>query len=198
MKTCFYYKLDELEAMLGGYELQRVKIVKEDEDGDIKNGFEYHFVYFPIDHLHYYDSAFLSTSMTVYLANGAELVAYSDNIEPSEGYFLRINDTHLISPRLLCNDEYVEATEDLKNWLHKRGLTDDKLNAISTSFTMYTTITYEGIYSVFKSPRGWGYSSEYLTLDEREIEKVLNGIDDELLREKIKSILYANVFKRRY
>ena len=43
----------------------------------------------------------------------------------------------------------------------------------------------------------WSYSSATLVMDEREIEAALNDIDDELLRAKVKCVLYARVFKHK-
>ena len=195
MRTCLCYNLAELEKLLQGYKLERIKAIIEDDD-DSRTSFEYHFVLSDVDHVHYYTSLF--TSMIINMADGTNYRALSDNVNTSDVNVLRINNNDIISPKLEVSGNYVEATEILRNWLLERGVTDNMLNPISKSFTLYRTVTYEGIPAVSKGKRGWVYSSTDLVLDEREIEKVLNSIEDELLREKIKTILYARVFKKRY
>ena len=195
MRTCLCYNVTELEKLLQGYKLERIKAIIEDDDG-IETSSEYHFVLSHVDHVHYYTSFF--TTMIINMADGTNYEALSDNVNTSDANILRINNNDIISPKLAISNNYVESTELLKNWLLKRGITDNMLNAISKSFTLYRTITYEGIPSISKGNHGWVYSSIDLVLDEREIEKVLNSVEDELLREKIKSILYARVFKKGY
>ncbi len=195
MRTCLCYNVAELEKLLQGYKLERIKAIIEDED-DSRTSFEYHFVLSDVDHVHYYTSLF--TSMIINMADGTNYRALSDNVNTSDANVLRITNNDIISPKLEISGNYVEATEFLRNWLLERGITENMLNLISKSFTLYRTVTYEGIPSISKGIRGWVYSSTDLVLDEREIEKVLNSIEDELLREKIKSILYARVFKKRY
>lgn len=195
MRTCLCYNVAELEKLLQGYKLERIKVVNEDDE-DIRTGSEYHFVLSDVDHIHYYSSLF--TSMIINMADGTIHKALSDNVNTSDASALRINNNNIISPKLEINSNYVEATEYLRNWLLERDIDENMLDAISKSFIIYETVTYEGIPSISKGKNGWVYSSIDLTLDEREIEKVLNGIEDELLREKIKTILYARVFKKRY
>lgn len=195
MRTCLCYNVAELEKLLQGYKLERIKAIIEDDDG-IETSSEYHFVLSDVEHIHYSTSLF--TSMIINMADGTKYEALSDNVNTSDTKIFRINNNIIISPKLVISSNYVEATEVLRNWLLKRGIDDNMLNAISKRFTMYRTVTYEGIPSILKGNNGWMYSSIDLTLDEREIEKVLNSIEDELLREKIKAILYARVFKKRY
>lgn len=195
MRTCLCYNVAELEKLLHGYKLERIEVIMEDDEG-VQINSEYHFVLPGVKHINCYGSLF--TSMIIYMADGTKHKALPDNVITSDANILRINDNNIISPRLVLSSNYVEANEILRNWLLKRGITDNMLNVISKSFTMYGTVTYEGIPSILKGNHGWMYSSIDLTLDEREIEKVLNSIEDELLREKIKAILYARVFKKGY
>jgi hypothetical protein len=59
-------------------------------------------------------------------------------------------------------------------------------------------IEYPGVATPIPTSTGnYAYSNTPLVLTEREIDSVLNGIEDELLRKKIDCILHARVFKRK-
>ena len=72
------------------------------------------------------------------------------------------------------------------------------LNKIGEEFEFYHTIEYVGVPNVYVKNGHTVSSSEYLVLNEKDIKTVLDGIEDENLRIKIKEILYARVFKQRY
>ena len=86
----------------------------------------------------------------------------------------------------------------MKTWLNNLGISDNSLEEIIETYTVYSIIEYPGVSTPSKYRDSWGYSSETLKLDEREIQTVLESIEDELLREKIRCILYARIFKRSY
>ena len=106
----------------------------------------------------------------------------------------------ILSPRLKIHDrKYIEKTSEFVTWLEYIKADIEELDKDAIEIKHYDQIEYAGISDVSICKHGgyFSYSSENLVLDEREIESVLNGIDDILLRKKIESILYARVFKRR-
>ena len=136
------------------------------------------------------------------MENGEKIKAHSENLNSHDTTLIRVNNNTYISPKIInCDGEYLESTEKLRNWLFQRGITEKQLDEISKVFNIYEDITYYGVstpeYSMYRDKISWAYSSEPLVLKEQEIESVLNSIDDILLREKIKCILYARVFKKR-
>lgn len=196
MKACICYNATELEKLLSGYVLRRIKAIEEDDDTQT-TCLEYHFLLPNVDYVHYYMS--FCTSMIIYMDDGVKYDAIAENVNTSDVDALRINNNYIISPKLSFNGGWIEATEHLRNWLYERGITDNELEAISKTFTIYETVKYEGVIYVYKRANGRAYySSDDLVLEEREIEMVLDSIKDELLREKIRAVLYARVLKKGY
>ena len=70
------------------------------------------------------------------------------------------------------------------------------LDKCKKEFNIYETIEFCGVPTPLKQHGYWAYSSETLVMDEKEIREILDDIEDELLREKTKCILYSRVFKR--
>lgn len=197
MKKALCYKKDDLLALLPGFLLMKIKTIHEDED-DYNERQEYHITNRPdIKEIYQYHSLFTST--TVKYQDGATERLYSNNINPKENW-LRLNKNHFLSPRVSVSANHIAAENDLIVWLKFNGVTEEALEQITDSYTLYHMIEYPGVSTPVKSTitHGWAYSSELLVLDEREIETVLNSIEDELLRKKIECILYADVFKRHY
>ena len=138
--------------------------------------------------------------MDIVLDDGNTIHAHSKNVTINgNDDLVRIDCNKYISPSLYVNGNWVEATYELRNWLNAYypNIADDMLKNISQEFTVYDVIEYPGVSTPIKHDSYWGYSSQDLLLDEREIESVLNGIEDELLRKKIECILYARIFKKR-
>ena len=72
------------------------------------------------------------------------------------------------------------------------------LNKIREEFEFHHTIEYAGVPNVYVKNGYTVSSSENLVLNEKDINAVLDGIEDKNLSAKIKQILYARVFKTRY
>lgn len=199
MKTKICYNLDELQKLITGHTLRRIDFKEESEDWG-KDGSRYHFALPEIERIKVYDSVF-STHMHIILKNGDDVSAYSENLGSINGNtdLVRINKNKYISPALIVNGEWIEATDELREWLNVfyPAITDDILKNLSNEFIIYDTVEYPGVPTPIRHSSYWGYSSRDLVLDEREIESVLNSIEDELLRKKIECILYARVFKKR-
>lgn len=192
-KTC--YNLEGLLALLDGYKLKVITTGKEDEDSAYRSFAKYFTNRDDIvDIIEYYS---FWTTKTVKFADGSKISLKSSNVNVDDETILRINTNDVISPEVAINENYVEATKDLIEWLHARGISDDALKNIEETFNIYDTIEYPGVPTPIRYDKYWGYSNRTLVLDEREIETVLNGIEDITLREKIKCILYARVFKKR-
>lgn len=198
MKKALCYKKDDLLALLPGFQLLKIKTIHEDED-DYNERQEYHISNRPdIKEIYHYHSLFTTT--TVKYQDGTTKHLYGKNVY-CEGNMLRsIDENHFLSPRVSVSAEHISAESDLIVWLKFNGVTEEALEQITDSYTLYHMIEYPGVSNPVKSTisRGWGYSSELLVLDEREIETVLTSIEDELLRKKIECILHANVFKKHY
>ena len=198
MKQRVSYKLDKLREMLPNFKLEAFRVLHDSED-ESRFDTEYRFYSREdIKQIRMYHG--WGTSTTVEYDDGTLEHLYGDNIIIQGKKLVRVTNNQVISPRVLIGGNYVESNEELNKWLKNQGITDEQLDAISEQTTIYEVIEYTGVPTPSKSPIGncWGYSNENLKLDEREIIKVLNSIDDELLREKIKCILNARVFKRRY
>lgn len=123
---------------------------------------------------------------------------YAGNMHP------KLSNNDYISPRLSRSDDYIGNNEKVQNWLLSHGCTPEDLNLATYEQTIYESVTYPGVPTPYLSNAGINncevssyflYDTEDLVLDEREIEVVLNSIQDKVLKEKIKLILYARVFK---
>lgn len=205
MKREVCYPRKKLLELLPDYEIFDIPTIDEDED-ERKKSIKSYIVNNSISVVkvkHYYS---LWTSETVELKEGDPLILRSNNINSDDKEMLRINNNQYISPRIAVDGEYVASSKALEEWLAGRGIAPEKLEAIAENFDVYEVIEYPGVPTPSYYPpneklklgASWGYSSENLKLDEREINQVLNGIEDIILREKIKCILYARVFKRHY
>lgn len=194
MKQKICYNLARLLNLLDGYNLKVITTAKEDEDSAYRSSAKYFTNREDIvDIVEFYS---LWITKVVKFADGTKISLKSSNVNVDDKTILRINTNDIISPEVTVNENFVEATKDLLEWLHSRGISDEQLSSVEESFTIYDVIEYPGVPTPIKHGTYWGYSSEHLRLDEREIATVLNGIEDLVLREKIKVILYARVFKK--
>lgn len=193
-KIC--YHKESLLALLPECKIQLVKTNVGSEDYEYAENRPYLVARDDITALRIYHS--LWTSTAVYFANNSFKDLYANNVNASDRSLLRVTDNKIISPELQISDSYIGATKDLHEWLINYGLTQEQLDEITEEFTVYHTIEYPGVPDVLISGKHFAYSSNNLKLDEQEIETVLNGIEDKLLREKIRVILYARIFKKGY
>lgn len=194
MKKKICYDLEKLLKILDGYSLKIIPTAEEDEDSSYRSFVKYFTNRDDIvDIVEYYS---FWTTKVVKFVDGTQVSLKSSNVNVDDMTLLRINTNDIISPSLIVNDNYVEASKDLLEWLHARGISDELLKNIEETFNIYDTVEYPGVPTPIRHDNCWGYSDKALVLDEREIETVLNGIEDIVLREKIKCILYARVFKK--
>ena len=196
MKIKICYDVEKIAKALkaNGYNFVKLPVIKEEEDWG-KKAECYYFAKPEVSSIEYYYS--LWTSAKIKMKDGSDKEAFSSNINSDDKSLVRIKDNDFVSPELTVNDTWIEAVDTVTNWLIKHGASMDLLESSKKEFTVYETVEYEGVPTPSISHGYWAYSSETLVLDEREIESVLDGIEDEILREKIKCILYAKVFKRR-
>ena len=196
MKVKICYNTDSIKDLLTkqGYSLVNLPVVNEDEDWSSKTTC-YYFSKPEVKAVKYYYS--FVTSATIHLADGTKLTLLADNVNVNDMEALRITNNDYISPKFAIDDVWIEATDTMTNWLVAHGVSIETLKECSKEFQIYDTIEYLGVCTPSKEFGMWSYSSKDLVLDEREIETVLNSIEDELLRKKIECILYARVFKRR-
>ena len=195
MKTKICYNIEIIAKALkeNGYGFVKLPIVEESEDWERK-GYGYYFAKPEVKSIEYYHS--LWTSAAVIFEDGTRKRALGKGVTSNvEVIYLHNND--YVSPKMTVNDIWVEATEDITSWLLDHGVTMNNLEFCKQNFDVYETIEYIGVSTPSKSHGHWGYSSENLVLYEEEIKTILNSIEDELLREKVKCILYARVFKHR-
>lgn len=198
MKRKICYNANELTKLLPNYELRKfnVRICGEDDDGIDSQWY----LCLPIVKDISMNEGLFWTSMHIVLKDETEIKAESDNVHSVDGNtnITRINNNNFVSPKLRYNDGYIESTKELNDWLVLRGITENKLEGIIKTFDLYGEIEYPGVFTPEFSFERWSYSTKPLVLKEQEIETVLSGIDDVLLREKIKCILYARIFKNKY
>lgn len=196
MRTKICYDLREITPKLvsNGYVYGPIIISEEDEEWPAHEKQAYYFRKPNVKTVSYYYG--FGTSASIELDDGRRIKGLGKNISANTEY-VKLSDNDYISPKLRVSDYWVESTEDLFNWLIKHGVTVEDLESCKHEFTIYETVEYCGVPTPSKQHGYWAYSSETLVMDEREIEAALNDIEDELLREKIKCILYARVFNRR-
>lgn len=193
MKTKICYNVEIISKALEsiGYIFVKLPVIKTDEDF-YKKSECYYFAKPEVSSIKYYFG--LWTSAVIKLNTGENIKAYSSNVNCDDTNLVRIKDNEFISPELIMNDIWIESTDDVMNWLIKHGISMDALESCKREFTLYDSIEYHGVPTPSISHGYWVYSSNTLVLDEREIEVVLNSIEDKILRKKIESILYARVF----
>ena len=197
MKTIVCYNISKLEkALPSSYKLRRISYNEKLEDWS-KTRDALYFVHNDVERVTV-RGGFWDT-MIIYLNNGETHKALSDNVNVNDKEVLRINSNKFICPELkFNNDGYAEVTDKLTDWLLARGISKEILDSFIETYTVYDRITYYGVPTPSKTFSGfWGYSNTDLELDEREIQDVLENIDNELLREKINCILSARIFKRK-
>lgn len=203
MKKKICYKTENLLALIPNYEFKSIKTYYYHEDGDY-NKEEFYLVNsrYKIEKIEISYGIF---SPSVYVdfvdfkdnsCNHIQL--FYDNVNSNDNTLIRIHNNSIISPKLISSDSYIEATESLVEWLKNLGVSEDSLNELSEEFEIYHTIEYVGVPNVYVKNGYTVSSSENLVLNEKDINTVLNGIEDKNLRIKIKEILYARVFKRWY
>ena len=196
MRTEICYDMKALmpKLLMKGYVYGPIEISEEDEEWPSHKSQAYYFYKPSVKKVEYYYG--FGTTATIELKDGRRIKGLGRNITSNVEH-VSLDDNDYISPKLNINDNFVKSTDVLVNWLTKRGITMEDLNNCKQEFSIYETVEYYGVPTPSKSHGYWGYSSETLVMDEKEIETILNDIEDELLREKVKCILYARVFKHK-
>lgn len=195
MKVKICYNVEKIRQALeeSGYYFVKLPIDEEGEDWGKKSE-SYYFAKHEVASIEYYYSFW--TSAVLIMKDGTKHKMFSSNVNTRDESLLRIDDNDFVSPKLSINDVWIEASDKVTSWLNEHGVSMELLESAKKEFTIYETVEYYGVPTPSKSHGYWGYSSETLVLDEKEIEVALNSIEDELLRKKIECILYARVFKR--
>ena len=202
-KIC--YKTKNLLALIPNYELKSIKTHYYDEDiGDYdKEDFYIVNNRYKIEKIKISYGLF-SPSVYVNFVDFKDnscnhIQLFSENVNSNDNTLIRIHNNSIISPKLISSEGYIEATASLVEWLKNLSVSEDSLNKINEEFDVYRTIEYFGVPNVYvdEKNRVWN-TSENLVLNEKDINTVLDGIEDKNLRAKIKQILYARVFKTRY
>lgn len=196
MRTNICYDLRELAPKLvsNGYVYGSLTIKEEDEEWPSHESQAYYFHKPEVERVSYFYG--FGTSASIELKDGSRIKGLGNNITSNTEY-VKLSDNDYISPKLRVSDYWLESTKEVVAWLIKHGITMDELESCKQEFTIYETIEYYGVPTPSKEHGYWSYSSETLVMDEREIEAALNDIDDELLRAKVKCVLYARVFKHK-
>lgn len=199
MNTICCYDINRLMKLFPNYEFRRIETTEETEE-DSRTSSSYYIVKPEVKSVTKWFGC-LWDSMTLLLQEGTKIDLKSDNVNSKDTTILRIDHNPYISPELTLHDgNHVEVTDKLIRWIYDNATTLDTLTTylknITTEHTMYDVITYDGVPNPVRYGDTWAACSTPLKLDERDIETVLNGIADELLRKKIECILYARVFTR--
>ena len=196
MRTSLIYPIEEVLKRLPGFHLVTVTNHHYHEDGDwdtyetrltnqpeiVKVKTQYGFGVWE-------NAEYINAEGKKMYADGASYV----NERPD-----RVKVYEIISPKVNILNDYIERTSNLEKWLIRHNVDISELDELAQEYKIYDTIEYPGVSDVSLTKSGhWCHSSENLVLDEREIEFVLNGIADKVLRKKIDGILYARVFKRK-
>lgn len=200
-KIC--YKTENLLALIPNYEFKSIKTYYYHEDGDY-NKEEFYLVNsrYKIEKIEISYGIFgpsVYVDFVDFKDNSCNHIQlFYDNVNSNDNTLIRIHNNSIISPKLISSDSYIEATESLVEWLKNLGVSEDSLNELGEEFEIYHTIEYVGVPNVYVKNGYTVSSSENLVLNEKDINTVLNGIEDKNLRIKIEEILYARVFKRWY
>lgn len=196
-KIC--YKTKNLLSLIPNYELKSIKTHYYNEDGDYDKE-EFYLVNnnYKIKRITTTCSPFCF-GPTVYFEDNSCVELFYENVNSEDDTLIRVHNNSIISPKLISSEGYIEATAPLIKWLKNLSVSEDSLNKINEEFDVYRTIEYFGVPNVYvdEKNRVWN-TSENLVLNEKDINIVLDGIEDKNLRAKIKQILYARVFKTRY
>ena len=194
MKITICYDVEKIkkELNINGYDFVKLPVTEEC-DGSNKKTECYFFAKPEVSSIEYYYSIW--TSAKIKMKDGKHKEALSFNVNSNDKSIIRIDDNNFISPKLTVNNTWIEVNDTITNWLIKHGISMNLLESSKKEFTIYETVEYYGVMTPSINHGYWSYSSNPLVLDEREIENVLNGIEDKILRKKIECILYAKVFK---
>lgn len=196
MKTRVCISLENLQNLDESFKIQEIETEIGSEDYKCKKLYKYVVCRYDIEKVSEYHS--LWSSKHIYLNNGTKISLYPNNVNSDNVTLERILNNKNISPALKISDDYVEITNELKTWLINYGIPEYKIESYSRKFVVSHIVEYTGIGDVEKSRGGcWCYSSsdKPMRLTEEEINIVLNGIENELLKKKIEHLLYARIFK---
>lgn len=195
MRTKICYDVNALIPKLAvqGYNFVNLDVYEYAEDWE-RNKKSYYFAKSEVKKISYFYG--FGTTASIELKDGRKIKGLGDNISSNVEH-VRLSDNDYISPILLVTDNWVESTDKLVNWLLKRGVTMEDLESCKQEFTIYEVVEFVGVPTPMKEHGYWAYSSNTLVMDEKEIDTILNDIEDELLRKKVECILYARVFKHK-
>ena len=205
MKTCILYPIDKILNALPSWRIVEVNVKYYDEDSGDYTKRETRITNQP-EIIGISSSWCFGRADRVYFkdAEGNEKLAESMKYSDDDTNPNRIKARDVISPKVKVVDEtFIEMNNEIKAWLEYQKVNLSEISKYAKEITLYYDITYTGvpdvsIYQHEGCKPYFGYSSNDLVLNEKEIETALNSIDDILLREKIKCILEARVFKKRY
>lgn len=197
MKIHLCYSTEGLKKLLTNHEFRCIRCISESEEW-ATDGKKFYFVSPDVDHIITYSSTF-SKTLHIVLKNGEHISAYADNMNSHNTELIRINSNPYVCPTVQSTNDFIEATPLLTAWIKKfYNCTDEELQAITVELVLEEYIEYPGVPTPIPTSTGhYAYSNTPLILTEHEIESVLNGIDNELLRKKIDCVLHARVFKRK-
>lgn len=154
----------------------------------------WYIAYPEINRVKFYDGCF-STSQYLFSDKGEEIKAQSSNVNVDDLTIPRINKLKQISPILtMIDDQYAEITKELEDWIQLYAIQEnnmeDFLEAISKEFYIDAIIEYQGCPNPSKHGSCWSYSSNPLVMTASNQQKVLDGIDDELIRKQVECLFY--------
>lgn len=199
MNTRVGYNIKVLRDKLFPCHVFKQILTEHDSEEHYREERAWYLAYPELTRVRFYHSCF-SDSQTLYSDEGEELHALSKNVNSYDKAIHRINKLRRISPKLVMIDEvYAEATPELVEWLHTYFVTDymvegetvdSILSAASITFRIDYTVEFKGVWTPIQDERGgWYHSSKDLQLSGKEVETILDQIEDETLSKKIEAIL---------
>ena len=195
MKQLVCFDSEKLMKLLPNFEIAKIKTIMSDDDGSVARDYDY--IALPGIEKITKSYGFWMTAV-VKFRDGHNIKMYSSNVNSDDESLIRVEKNNIVSPKISITDGYIECNEQLENWLKVNGLDDTALDSAKEEISIYGYTEFIGVSSPVKMWDGWGMSSKPLVMSDAEIERVLNDISDEDLRRKVKCILTANIFKKKY
>ena len=202
MKERLCFVADEIIKLLPEYELKNfnTKVMTDSDYGDWHENRYY--ICLPQVKSVVESCGLFGDTVYITLEDGSKITAKSENVNSDDLSIIRINKNNFISPKINSDGKLLESTKELREWLLAHGITEGDLERYSQIIKIYEDRIYPGVhtperyYSNYSKKFCYSYSSKPLVLKEQEIDQVLNGIEDEELREKIRCILFSDVFNK--
>lgn len=186
MKYKICYEIDKLLPHITEYEFKNIPhIIESDCMGE--TNYHYHFVKCNV----------LRINTNLELSPGYPCIIFNDQTIKELNHYekeMTANDNPYASPSLIVRGNTIEATDSITTWLLKY------CPNINETILESSKCNLEITESVLYSETLIGYNDdlkEDIILSENDIENILSCIEDDIIKNKLKKILYAKIWKNK-